>query len=122
MPRLTDDDVEGLRALVARARREGRVRDYAYTSTLLEINRFLAARTPNRAMRQTTTVVIARLAYILPEPPTFRQWQVEDFLQLIEEAAEARDPETASEACHALALHFDAHVVDVHARYGTMES
>ncbi|WIB77632.1 FCD domain-containing protein [Curtobacterium sp. MCPF17_002] len=122
MPTLTDDDVEGLRSLLLRARREGRVRDYAYTSTLLEITRFLAVRTPNRAMRQTTTVVIARLAYILPEPPTVRQWQVEDFLQLIEEAAEARDPETASEACHALALHFDAHVVDVHARYGTMES
>jgi DNA-binding GntR family transcriptional regulator len=122
MPALTDEDVDALGALVARARREARVRDYAYTSTLLEINRFFATRTPNRAMRQTTGVVIARLAYILPEPPTFRQWHLEDFLQLIEEAARARDPETVSEACHALALHFDAHVVDVRARYGSMES
>ncbi|ROS77875.1 DNA-binding GntR family transcriptional regulator [Curtobacterium sp. PhB130] len=122
IPVLTDGDVDELTALIARARREARVRDYAYTTTLLELNRFFALRSPNRAMRQTTTVVIARLAYILPEPPPFRQWAVEDFLQLLEEAVTSRDPDIASDACHALAAHFDAHVVDVRTRYGSMES
>lgn len=119
---LTDADVAELDALVARVRREARVRDFAYTATLLEIARFFALRTPNRAMRQTTSVVISRLAYILPEPPPFRQWAVEDFLQLLDQAVHSRDADTVSEAFHALSTHFDAHVADVRTRYGTMES
>lgn len=118
---LTAADVDEVSALIASARREARVRDYAFTSTMLELNRFFALRSPNRAMRQTSIVTIARLAYILPEPPPFRQWAIEDFLQLLEEAVRSRDPEIASDACHALAVHFDAHVVDVRARYGSME-
>lgn len=120
VPRLTDDDRERLGAILGRIRRQARVRDYAYTSTLLELNRFFADRSPNRAMRQTTTIVIARLAYILAEPPPFRQWEIEDVLQLFDEAARTGDPDTASEACHALAAHFDAHITDVTARYESM--
>lgn len=118
--RLTDDDREQLAAITLRIRRQARTKDYAYTSTLLELNRFFAAHSPNRAMRHTTTVVISRLAYILPEPPPFRQWEIEDFLQLIEEAVRTGEPDIASEACHALAAHFDAHIADVTARYESM--
>lgn len=121
LPVLTDADVDEFSALVARARREARVRDYAYTTTLLELTRFFGLRSPNRAMRQTTVVTISRLAYILPEPPPVRQWAVEDYLQLLEEAVRSRDPEIASDAHHALAVHFDAHVLDVRTRYGSME-
>lgn len=122
IPALADADIAQLDELLAQVRRQARLRDFSYTATLLEINRYFASRSPNRAMRETTTVTISRLAYILPEPPPFRQWAIEDFLQLLEEAARARDPELGSEACHALAAHFDAHVADVRARYGSMES
>ncbi len=122
IPALTDADVAQLDVLLAQVRREARVRDFSFTATLLEINRFFASRSPNRAIRETTTVTISRLAYILPEPPPFRQWAIEDFLELLDEAVRARDPELGSEACHALSAHFDAHVADVRARYGSMES
>lgn len=119
---LTDADVTELDVLSARVRREARVRDFAFTASLLEINRFFAVRSPNRPMRQTTAVTISRLAYILPEPPPFRQWDIEDFLQLLDEAVRERDPDLGSEACHALAKHFDAHIADVRSRYGSMDA
>lgn len=122
IPSLTDDDVAELDQLSARVRREARVRDFAFTASLLEINRFFAVRSPNRPMRQTTAVTISRLAYILPEPPPFRQWDIEDFLQLLDDAVRARDPGLASAACHTLASHFDAHIADVRARYGSMDA
>lgn len=120
IPTLTDEDRVGFGSLVDRLRRQARTRDHAYTTTLLDLNRFFADRSPNRAARRTTTLAISRLAYILPEAPAFRQWDVEDFLQLLEQAVRTRDADTASEACHALAVHFDTHIADVTARYESM--
>ncbi|WP_420369335.1 hypothetical protein [Curtobacterium sp. L1-20] len=120
VPALSEDDRDGFDSLVRRIRWQARTRDHAYTSSLLELNRFFAERCPDQTLRRTTTIMISRLAYVLPEAPAFRQWDTDDFLQLLSDAVRTGDADAASEACHALAVHFDAHVDDVTARYGTM--
>jgi DNA-binding GntR family transcriptional regulator len=121
-PELTATQAEEIQARITRVRRAARTRDYAYSVALFELHREIAVHARNRAMRETTLATISRLAFILPTSHPFEQWEIEDYLQLLEEAVQTRDPEVASEASHALAAHHDAHIAVVRAHYGTMES
>jgi DNA-binding GntR family transcriptional regulator len=101
------------------AGRYAQVRDYAYPVVLTDITRYLAVHSRNRAVRESTLVVISRMAYVLEDPPRFRQWNMQDFLELSREAVGTADADVAAEASHTLTAHFDAHIASVRAQHGT---
>lgn len=113
--RLDDADRATLDGLLGDTGRFAQRRDYAYTVSVLAITRFFAEHVGNGFLRDATLVTISRLAYILDDPPPFRQWNMQDFLALTREAAELRDPQLAADSAHALRAHFDAHIAEVRA-------
>jgi DNA-binding GntR family transcriptional regulator len=117
VPYLTADEREAVVARIDLAGRYAQVRDYAYPVVLTDITRYLAVHSRNRAVRASTLVVISRMAYVLEDPPRFKQWNMQDFLELSREAVETADADLAAEAAHALTGHFDAHIAGVRDRY-----
>lgn len=113
--RLSADERATATGLVDAAARYARTRDYAYTVSLLELTRFFSARSGNRYLQATVSLALSRLAHILPDPPVYRQWDLDDVFELTREAITTGDPEIASESCHALAVHHEAHIAEVRA-------
>ncbi|WP_144709959.1 hypothetical protein [Curtobacterium pusillum] len=117
IPFLTATERAEVVARIDLAGRYAQVRDYAYPVVLTDITRYLAVHSRNRAVRASTLVGISRLVYVLEQAPRFRQWNMQDYLELVREAVETRDAEVAADAAHALSTHFDAHIAEVRAQY-----
>lgn len=116
IPSLSETDQAELRSIISRALRQARSRDFGLTVTLVEIMRYVSDRCPNSFIRATALLALSRLAFALPEAPVFRQWNLDDFLLLLDEAVTTRSRTATIEAMHALATHHDAHVLDVSTR------
>ncbi|PYY56551.1 hypothetical protein DEJ17_11135 [Curtobacterium sp. MCSS17_011] len=122
LPGLRGPALEELRQLVARAREDGQVRDHRYTESAFAVTRFLSEQSGNRWTREALRLVMARLAYALPEAPTFRQWDAEALWLALDTAAGSGDVGAARAAARRFVDVARAHVDDVTARWGTMGS
>ncbi|PYY63579.1 hypothetical protein DEJ30_13045 [Curtobacterium sp. MCPF17_003] len=122
LPGLRGSDLEEFRRLVERARADGQVRDHRYTESAFAVTRFLAEQSGNRWTRQALRLAMARLAYALPEAPTFRQWDAEALWLALDTAAGTGDVGAARAAARRFVDVARAHVDDVTARWGTMGS
>jgi DNA-binding GntR family transcriptional regulator len=122
LPGLDGTALDDFRRLVERARADGQVRDHRYTESAFAVTRFLSERSGNRWTRETLRLVMARLAYALPEAPTFRQWDAEALWLSLDAAAGSGDVATARLAARLFVDVGRAHVDDVTARWGTMGS
>ncbi|ROP74831.1 hypothetical protein [Curtobacterium sp. PhB115] len=107
-----------LRAVVAAARRQARTRDFAYTLTMVELSRVFGAHTQNPWIAGNLRLALSRLAFVFDDAPLFRQWDIEDVLTLLDRAIDTGDAVLATEAMHALGLHYDVHIAEVTARLG----
>lgn len=111
-----------LHGVIDRLRRQGRIRDYGYTMSVVELSRLLADHTPNPWLAGSLRFALSRLAFVFDEAPPFRRWDIEDVLTQLEDAIDRGDPDRAADAAHALNVHYDAHIVDVVARLSGTES
>lgn len=121
VPDLSDVEATAVSATLRRIGRLGRARDFGYVVALLSFARSCVDRLDNSFLRDSGRIALDRTAYIMEDRTTFRQFALDDFLELATDAVWARDPAVATEAMHAYGLHIDAHVAEVRARYGTME-
>ncbi len=117
VPTLSADGRAELHRVVATVRQYARTRDYAFAVGMVELSRTLGRHTPNPWIAGNMRLAISRLAFVFDEAPPLRQWAVDDVLSLLDEAIDTGDPDLASAAVHALAVHYDAHVLEVTARW-----
>ncbi|MBF4615392.1 hypothetical protein [Curtobacterium sp. VKM Ac-1376] len=122
LPGLAGTALDELRRLLTRARSDGEVRDHRYTESAFAVTRFLAEQSGNRWERQALRLAMARLAYAIPEAPAFRQWEADALWMSLDAAAGSGDVGTARTAARLFIGIAGAHVDDVTARYGTMDS
>ncbi|QZQ55995.1 FCD domain-containing protein [Curtobacterium sp. TC1] len=122
VPTLDDTGRAELHDVIDRLRRQGRIRDYGYTMSVVELSRLLADHTPNPWLAGSLRFALSRLAFVFDEAPPFRRWDIEDVLTQLEDAIDRGDPDRAADAAHALNVHYDAHIVDVVARLSGTES
>lgn len=122
VPTLDDAGRAELHGVIDRLRRQGRIRDYGYTMSVVELSRLLADHTPNPWLAGSLRFALSRLAFVFDEAPPFRRWDIEDVLTQLEDAIDRGDPDRAADAAHALNVHYDAHIVDVVARLSGTES
>lgn len=122
VPTLDDTGRAELHEVIDRLRRQGRIRDYGYTLSVVELSRLLADHTPNPWLAGSLRFALSRLAFVFDEAPPFRRWDIEDVLTQLEDAIDRGDPDRAADAAHALNVHYDAHIVDVVARLSGTES
>lgn len=122
VPTLDDTGRAELHEVIDRLRRQGRIRDYGYTLSVVELSRLLADHTPNPWLAGSLRFALSRLAFVFDEAPPFRRWDIEDVLTQLEDAIDRGDPDRAVDAAHALNVHYDAHIVDVVARLSGTES
>lgn len=122
LPGLDGTVLDAFHQLVARARADGQVRDHRYTESAFAVTRILSEQSGNRWTRETLRLVMARLAYALPEAPTFRQWDAEALWLSLDAAAGSGDVATARVAARLFVDVARAHVDDVTTRWGTMGS
>ncbi|PYY40298.1 hypothetical protein DEJ03_16515 [Curtobacterium sp. MCLR17_043] len=117
VPVLSADGRAELHRVIATVRQYARTRDYAFAVGMVELSRTLSRHTPNPWVAGNMRLAISRLAFVFDEAPPLRQWGVDDVLSLLDEAIDTGDPDLASAAVHALAVHYDAHVLEVTARW-----
>jgi DNA-binding GntR family transcriptional regulator len=122
LPGLHGPELDEFRRLVERARADGQVRDHRYTESAFAVTRFLSEQSGNRWTREALRLVMARLAYALPEAPAFRQWDAEALWLSLDGAAGSGDVGTARLAARLFVDVARSHVDEVTARWGTMES
>lgn len=122
LPGLDGPALEEFHRLVERARADGQVRDHRYTESAFAVTRFLSEQSGNRWTREALRLVMARLAYALPDAPAFRQWDAEALWLSLDGAAGSGDVGAARLAARLFVDVARAHVGDVTARWGTMGS
>ncbi len=118
VPVLSEQGRAELHAVTAAARRQARIRDYAYTLTMVDLSRVLGSHTPNPWIAGNLRLAISRLAFVFDEAPPLRQWDIEDVFALLDQAIDTGDAALATEAMHAQNVLFDAHIADVVDRFG----
>ncbi|WIE72659.1 GntR family transcriptional regulator [Curtobacterium sp. MCJR17_020] len=118
VPVLSEQGRAELHAVTAAARRQARIRDYAYTLTMVDLSRVLGAHTPNPWIAGNLRLALSRLAFVFDEAPPLRQWDIDDVFALLDQAIDLGDAVLAAEAMHAQNLLFDVHIADVVERLG----
>ncbi|MBT1675936.1 GntR family transcriptional regulator [Curtobacterium aurantiacum] len=118
VPEYSDEDVEALSALLDKADRMRKVRDYGFSGALTEIIEFAVEHSGNPLVQNAAVGAMERVRFTLNPTPAFEQYGSEAFFSILREALTERDGEGAAEAGRALTRNFEQHIEAVRADRG----